>query len=62
MKIAENTDRGLLWVERGLNSLSILSYLRVAEHVSGGKLKYREAYERLIKEHSYATNVLDPKL
>jgi hypothetical protein len=53
---------GLLWVERGLNSVSILSYLKVAEHVSGGGRKYREAYERLIKEHSYATNVLDPKL
>jgi len=53
---------GLLWVERGLNSLSILSYLKVAEHVSGGNRKYRGAYERLINEHSYATNVLDPKL
>jgi hypothetical protein len=53
---------GLLWVERGLNSLSILSYLKVAEHVSGGGEKYREAYERLINDHSYATNVLDPKL
>ena len=53
---------GLLWAERGLNSLSILSYLKVAEHVSGGGKRYCEAYERLVKEHSYATNVLDPKL
>ena len=53
---------GLLWAERGLNSLSILSYLKVAEHVSGGDKRYREAYQRLIEEHSYATNVLDPKL
>ena len=53
---------GLLWVERGLNSVSILSYLKVAEHVSGGGEKYREAYQRLINKHSYATNVLDPKL
>jgi hypothetical protein len=45
---------------RGLNSLSILSYLKVAEHMTGDA-KYRAAYDRLIREHSYATNVLDPK-
>jgi hypothetical protein len=53
---------GLFWPGRGLNSLSILSYLKVAEHVSGGGAKYREAYDRLVREHSYATNVTDPKL
>jgi hypothetical protein len=55
-------NSGPFWVERGLNSLSILSYLKVAEHVSGGEQKYREAFERLVKEHSYAANTLDPKL
>ena len=34
----------------------------MAEHVSGGGAKYREAYDRLVREHSYATNVTDPKL
>lgn len=53
---------GLFWPGRGLNSLSVLSYLKVAEHVSGGGAKYREAYDRLVREHSYATNVTDPKL
>ena len=50
----------LWWVERGLNSLSVLSYLNVAHHVSGDR-KYREAAERLINEHGYAINALYPK-
>ncbi len=45
---------------RGLNSLSILSYLKVAEHMTGDA-KYRTAYQTLIDDHSYATNVLEPK-
>jgi hypothetical protein len=45
---------------RGLNSLSILSYLKVAEHMTGDP-KYRDAYRSLIESHSYATNVLEPK-
>jgi len=43
--------------ERGLNSLSILSYLKVAEHVTGDG-KYREAAEQLIRRHGYDLNVL----
>ena len=58
----KDLNGGLFWAGRGLNSLSILSYLKVAEHVSGGGAKYREAYDRLVREHSYATNVTDPKL
>ena len=58
----EELNGGLFWAGRGLNSLSILSYLKVAEHVSGGGAKYREAYDQLVREHSYATNVTDPKL
>ncbi|QDT48063.1 Two component regulator propeller [Symmachiella dynata] len=46
---------------RGLNSLSILSYLKVAEHISGGDEKYRKAYNDLIEKHGYATNVEFPK-
>jgi len=45
---------------RGLNSLSMLSYLKVAEHLTGDR-KYREAYNELVDEHFYATNVLHPK-
>lgn len=49
------------WEERGLNSLSILSYLKVAEHMTGDG-KYREAARKLIREHAYAANVLVPKI
>ena len=45
---------------RGLNSLSILSYLKVAEHMTGDS-KYQRAYRDLVDNHSYATNVLEPK-
>ncbi|MFO7974507.1 MAG: hypothetical protein R6V12_07730, partial [Candidatus Hydrogenedentota bacterium] len=41
------------WEERGLNSLSILSYLVTAEHMTGDQ-KYREAINRLVDEHAYA--------
>jgi hypothetical protein len=50
------------WLEeRGLNSLSILSYLKVAEHVSGAP-RYRQAARRLIDEHGYAQNVMNAKV
>ena len=50
------------WEERGLNSLSILSYLKVAEHMSGGGEKYKKAYDELITQHGYAQNLLVPKI
>ncbi len=49
------------FAERGLNSLSMLSYLAVAAHVTGDK-KYREVARTLIDEHDYAQNLLVPKL
>jgi hypothetical protein len=55
---AINTDR--LTDCRGLNSLSILSYLLVASHVTGDE-KYRNAYQSLLKDHNYFTNILSPK-
>jgi hypothetical protein len=45
---------------RGLNSLSILSYLKVALHMSGDE-KYQTAYRDLIDNHAYAMNTLIPK-
>jgi hypothetical protein len=49
------------WVEeRSLNSLSILSYLRTAEHITG-QAKYGEAARMLMQKHSYAVNVLISK-
>ena len=49
------------WEERGLNSLSILSYLVTAEHVTGDP-KYREAINRLVDDHAYAANTTNPKM
>ncbi len=46
--------------ERGVNSLEILSFLKLAYAVSGNA-KYREEYERLIREHHYAENALQAK-
>lgn len=48
-------------LERGLNSLSILSYLTVAAHVTGDA-KYGQAIRDLIEKHGYAANVMNPKL
>lgn len=54
-----NDDREW-WEERGLNSLSMLSYLKVAEHVTGDA-RYRDAARTLIDEHDYDANALWPK-
>lgn len=43
------------WAERGLNSMSMLTYLSVAHHVTGDP-KYREAYDMLVRDHHYAQN------
>jgi hypothetical protein len=45
---------------RGLNSLSILSYLRVAQHATGDE-KYAKAFQRLVSEHGYLNNLSTPK-
>ena len=47
--------------ERGLNSMSVLSYLAVAHHVTGDP-KYRKAADMLIEDHNYAVNQLAPKI
>jgi hypothetical protein len=57
---ALNRDR-LWYEERGLNSLSMLTYLRIAQHVTGDA-RYGEAARRLIDEHGYAMNLLMPKV
>ncbi|MFH1738865.1 MAG: hypothetical protein ABIH23_07635 [bacterium] len=51
-----------MWYEeRGLKSLSILSYLAAAEHVTGDP-KYGEAAKKLREEHAFDTNVMIPKV
>jgi two component regulator with propeller domain len=49
------------WPERGLKSLSILSYLTVAEHITGDA-KYRLALEKLRKNHAYDANAIIYKI
>ncbi len=58
---ANLNDNRQFWEGRGLNSLSILSYLKVAFHITGDS-KYQQAYERLVREHKYATNAMLPKI
>ncbi len=51
-----------LWEEeRGLNSLSILSHLKVAYHITGDP-KYQQAYEELIRNHHYLMNAVTQKM
>lgn len=46
--------------DRGLNSLEILSHLKVAEHI-GGKPRYADMQHELIEKHAYATNAVGQK-
>jgi len=47
--------------DRGLNSLEILSHLKVADHIVGGS-RYAAAATELIEKHSYATNTVLQKM
>jgi hypothetical protein len=50
------------WIlERGLNSLEILSHLKVAHHVTGDE-KYHREYMALIDDHGYAINTILQKI
>lgn len=49
------------WPERGLKSLSILSYLAVAEHITGDP-KYGEAARELMEKHHYDANAMIYKI
>lgn len=49
------------WSERGLKSLSMLSYLAVAEHMTGDA-KYAEAARTLREQHAYHTNAMIAKV
>ena len=49
------------WAERGLKSLSILSYLAGAQYVTGDA-KYGRASRELIEKHDYAQNLMFPKV
>ncbi len=54
----ESLNRDPAWVEeRGLNSLSLLSYLAVGAHVTGDP-RWRRHARDLVERHGYAMNVL----
>jgi hypothetical protein len=44
--------------ERGLNSIELLCYLKVAEHLCGDK-RFTDAYNDLINRHHYLINTLN---
>ncbi|MCC7333881.1 MAG: hypothetical protein IT422_02220 [Pirellulaceae bacterium] len=55
-------NQDVLWAAgRGLNSLSILSYLATATHITGDP-KYLEAARELRDVHGYHQNVMVPKI
>ncbi|MDZ4858653.1 MAG: hypothetical protein SGI88_06690, partial [Candidatus Hydrogenedentes bacterium] len=58
----EKLNRDPLWSwERGLNSLSMLSYLTTAEHMTGDS-KYTGAITELCEKHAYDVNAINAKL
>lgn len=48
------------WIERGVNSVEMLSYLQTALHITQDQ-KYAAAMQSLIDEHHYARNGLTPQ-
>jgi hypothetical protein len=48
-------------VERGVNSLQILSFLKTASHITQDK-KYEKVYQELIEKHGYVQNIPQVKL
>lgn len=57
-ELNQNLDR---IIERGLNSLEILSHLKVAEHITGNP-RYTEAIRELNDKHAYAMNTVRQKI
>lgn len=49
------------WAERGLKSLSLLSYMAVTEHVTGDPV-YGEHLEKLMDQHAFDTNAMIYKI
>src|SRR5690606_11840621 len=60
-KPRELTNNETWWPERYLKSLSMLSYLNVALHMTGD-LKYAEAARELRELHAFHTNAMRHKL
>jgi hypothetical protein len=53
-------ENGIGTVDAGLNSLQMLSFLKVTHHITGDN-KYQEHYRKLIVDHGYLNNILFTK-
>lgn len=49
------------WEERGLNSLSMLAYLKIASHICGHE-RYAAKYRELVEKHHYLLNAVSQKV
>jgi len=57
----DQLNRNPEWAaERGLNSMELLSYLKVAAHITGQE-RYKRAARELIEKHGYAMNTVPLK-
>jgi hypothetical protein len=56
----DGLNGGVTLFQRGLNSLSIISYLKAAVHITGDA-KYEKHYQLLLRKHGYLANILAPK-
>jgi len=56
----QDLNSGDMIEQRPLNSLSILSYLKTAEHMTGDE-KYAKAYQSLLDDHGYKASILISK-
>lgn len=54
-------DDPMWWEERGLNSLEMLTFLKVAEHICGDK-RFSDKYHELITKHHYLLNTINQKM
>jgi hypothetical protein len=45
-------------MERGINSVEVLSFLKLAHHLTG-EARYEAQYRRLIEEHHYDQNTIE---
>jgi len=61
-RFGPETLNQVAWMEgRGLNSLSILSYLAVAAHATGEK-RFRDAFQKLAHDQAYLANIVTAKV
>ena len=50
------------WIyEKGTNSLEILSFLKVAKHMTGDE-KYDEVFDSLVRDHHYGMNIMQYRI